>query len=318
MRISQDMILAFKRATKIAIYTHINTDGDAIGSSCALKIALEKLGKNVDIFCDSRIPRNLLFLKGVENINVPKFKDYDLAVSLDANDSSRLGKYEKEFLKKRNSIQIDHHVNNPNFGKYNFVVESASSVGFLVSKVIEELGVEFDDEIARCLLTAVLSDTGGLRFENTDKETVTMVAQLVKRTNIQFFDIMGRIFESEEMGFHEIYKIAMNNTRFFADNKIAMISLRKKDYDRAKINFDDVKNLSRIGTELADVKITIVISESEENVFHVSFRSRGGYDVRQCATVFGGGGHKVSAGCKIFGNFESAYERLLKSAMDIL
>ena len=305
-------ILKYK---SVAIFSHINTDMDAIGSSLALCKALTTLGLVVNVFSDSRIPENFNFMPYIEIINKKTINNYDLAISLDSPLTTRLGKYENDFLKIKNSINIDHHMDNNSFAKFNYVAPDESSVSYLVGLLIEYLNIDFTDEIAICLLAGIITDTGGFKYSNTTPDTINFVAKLLKLTNIKISDIMHQIFECNSIKYHEIYKRAINSAKFYADNKLVIITIRNKDYIEVGINPEDVYGLTEIGTSLKDVLITIVISEKKPGEFNVSFRGRG-IDVRVCAAKFGGGGHKVASGCRLYGNYETVYEKLLKCALD--
>ena len=305
-------ILKYKN---IAIFSHINTDMDAIGSSLALYHALTMLGKNVNVFSDSKIPENFYFLPNINIVNDKNIDKYDLVIGLDSPNTSRFGVYEKLFLKSKFSINIDHHMDNTSYANLNYVDKDESSTSYLIGKLIEKFDLKFTDEIATCILAGIITDTGGFKYSNTTTNTMNFVAKLLSCTNIKLSDIMHTIYENNTISYHNIYKKAMNNVKFYADNKILITFLRYNDYIEAGINPDDVYSITEIGTSLKDVLITIVISEKKVGEFNVSFRGRG-VDVRVCAAKFGGGGHKVASGCRLYGNFETVYEKLLKSALD--
>ena len=134
-----------------AIFTHINTDGDALGSSFGFYGVLKNMGKNVDLFCESGIPKNLDILHVEKVLNKKTQKMYDVAISLDVGESDRMGIYEKTFYTIKQTVQIDHHLNNPNFAQLNFVNPEASSTCEFLYQLLIDLGFEIDKNIAEIM-----------------------------------------------------------------------------------------------------------------------------------------------------------------------
>lgn len=311
----EEIFDAINRSKNIALFGHINTDGDALGSLLALKFLLENMGKSVDFYSDTDIPDYLDFLPDVNKLNQKNCDSYDLAIALDTF-SDRMGIYEKAFYKIKNSVLIDHHTGNENFAKVNWIDPKASSVCFMLYKLADNLKLTITKDVALCLISGILTDTGGLRFSNTDSDTVLAFSKLIDICDMPLYKINKYLFENKSKTYFDVYKRAIQNTEFYGANKIVFIYLKLSDFKELNADYRSVNNLSRIGTELKESGITIVMSESKPNEFHVSLRSNGQYDVRKCAEIFGGGGHVVAAGCKIYGDFETCKERLLKTAMD--
>lgn len=311
-----DSILKEMRsAQNIAVFGHINTDGDSVGACLGLKYFLEGMGKNVDIFCDSIIPDQLTFLPDIDTFNKKNHTKYDLSIAVDTF-QDRLGKFEKDFFNAKKTILIDHHVGNANFANINLIEPTTSSVCAMLFALIKYSGTKFSNKLATVLLTGILTDTGGLKFSNTSSQTLSAVAELSKYSDLSMGQLNKYLFSSQSHGYFEIFKKAIYNTEFYHNNKLVFIHLSESDFLEAKIDFRNVKDLAKIGTDLKDTVVTIVVSESKKNEYQVSFRSNGEVDVRKCAEVFGGGGHKMASGCKVFGRYESIKEKLIKAATD--
>ena len=313
---NEDLKNVIESNQNFVIYTHINTDGDALGSSFGFYRVLKQLGKNVDLFIDSPVPSSLSFLGIEEVLNKKTISKYDVVFSLDSGESDRLGKYEKDFYAVPNSVQIDHHRNNPNFAKLNFVSPDTSSTCEYIYKLIGEMGYKIDEKTAVCFLTGIMTDTGGLRFSNATKETLFTVYDIVAKYNIDLSEIMSQIFETMDQETFVTYKYAINNTKFFDENKIAMIIVDNKFLTGNNIPLSATKMLTRIGTEIKDVFYTVAIVEEKPNEYKVSFRGRKGKSVESCARALGGGGHLYAAGCKLYGNIETVKEKILKAIRD--
>lgn len=314
--ISSEIVKEFNDIKTVSIFTHINTDGDAIGSAFCFYEYFKGLGKEVNVYCDSDLPEMLEFLNVKELINKNNNYKTDLSIAVDCNDSARIGRFEKDFYNAKKTIQFDHHPGNPSFAKYNLVNSNMSSTCELLYTFFTDNNLEITKEMARFLLVGILTDTGGLRFSCTSNCTLKIVAEIVDKYDLKIYEFMSNIFETQSHKNFIALSYAYNNAKFYEDNKIVLITIPYEFYKENGIQPNQIINLTKIATELKDTVVSAVISEEKKNVCKVSFRSHKGYDVRNCAMVFGGGGHKAASGCKIFGNIESTAEKVLKSMMD--
>jgi DHH family. len=199
--IVNDILNIINSAQKIYISTHIMPDGDCIGSSLALYIALKRVGKNVKVILDDEIPLHYRFLPYYEEIISPDICENDspdLFITLDNNDIERLGRSKNIFFKAPNSLCIDHHpLGKVMFSKFNYVDTNASATAEIVYVIIKSLSVEIDKDIANCLLTAIIADTGGFKFDNVTPYTLNISADLlasgadIKKINEIIFDKMS-------------------------------------------------------------------------------------------------------------------------------
>lgn len=302
-----------EKANSIAIFTHINADGDAIGSAFALYYYLKKLNKKVDVFTETQtLPNQLVFLNIGNQINKTTCKNYDLHISVDANTPDMLGKMKQKFLMQSNSIQFDHHPNNPLFAAVNNVETNVSSASEIVARFLLENNIKIDQQMAEILLSGIITDSGGFKFSCTTNKTMEIVFKLLNETGISLSYVMRKLFESETLDSFKLQKQAYNNTEFLFDGKACIVVIDNEFYAKTKIDPNSCKFLTRIGTEIGDVCITAVLSEVEPRVTRVSFRSRGKYRASNCASKFGGGGHPEAAGCKIFGPLSQTIEKIKK------
>jgi phosphoesterase RecJ-like protein len=201
-----EIVGVLKKADNIAIFTHISVDGDGLGSSLALGLALKKLHKKVVVFLEESIPEIYSFLPGSSLVELydeslapyvagqVKASSDIVAVALDTGDFDRLGKRADLFNKAQIRINIDHHATNPGFADYNFIKPEASAVGEIVFEMIWKIGVDIDQDIAVCLYTAITTDTGGFRYSNTTPLTHRIASDLVGR-GINVADISQKVFD---------------------------------------------------------------------------------------------------------------------------
>lgn len=303
-------------ANKVAIFTHANVDGDAIGSAFAFYFYLKGLNKQVDVFTKTTIPSQLRFLGVEDKLNKKTCNKYDLAIAVDCATLDMMNTYSEEFFKVEDKIVFDHHASNSHYANLNIVDPVSSSACELIAEFFIQNNVELTNQIATFLLAGIITDSGGFRFSCTSKRTMEIVGKLISDYDIEISTVMASIFESEEPSYLDLYREAINNTKLMFDNKVAIITIPNKFYQSTGIDPNSAKNLTRIGTEIKGVLVTALIAEVEPNLSKVSFRSRLGYDCSECAKVFGGGGHKQASGCKIYGNLYDTTERVIKSITD--
>lgn len=289
-----------KSSNTIAITTHINTDGDAIGSTLGLYHYLKNIGKQVDVFIDSVIPENLKFLNCIDIINDRKYKNYDLLIALDANDEFRLGNNRPLFYKYKNqSLLIDHHtVGSTNFCKIN-IVENASSTCEIIANFLFYIGAEITEDVAKCLLVGTYTDTGKLSYNSATPNTFNTIAEILRKSGVNIDKVTYPLYNSVTQKEFEVRKLGYSRVEFLEDNQIAVICLSYEDIKGLDIELFMTKSLLDIAMPLKTVKIVALITEFTPNTVYCSFRTKGELSARKLAEFYGGNGHPQAAGCKI-------------------
>ena len=179
-RYQQDEVLsAVLSAGSVLLFGHVNPDGDTVGSVLALKLGLEKLGKQVSVFCQDKIPGTLGMLKGVDEFQHATEQRFDLLICVDVSDQSRMGACQALLQQADRTAQIDHHGTNPCYTQVNSVDEDAPATGLLIKEQLDVLGVATDKDIAMCLYAAIATDTGNFAFKSTNAEAFAVMAQLM-------------------------------------------------------------------------------------------------------------------------------------------
>lgn len=316
MKISKGVIDLINNSNKVAIYTHVRPDADCLGSACALKMALEQMGKEADIFCDSEIPGNYVFIKYINKINHPQLMEYDTAIAVDCSDSGRLGKYITFFNNIEHTINIDHHKTTESFADVNFV-RTVGSTGEILYYLLKQLKITFDKDIATALYSAVASDTGCFLHSNTTSDTHKIASSLLKH-NIDLAKANYYLFKRRSLGQIKLQQIGLNHLRLFAENKVAIMYLEAKNFKECNIGTNESFGLVDMCINIEKVEIGILISEIKPNLFAVSIRGKGNVDVSKLAEVFGGGGHENAAGCNIFGTCHTVINKLVRASKKIL
>ena len=313
-----EVIKVLNEAHNISIYTHINTDCDALGSALALKEAMNGLGKNVDIYIHSNFPVSFQFYGDLSFINQKTIEGkYDLAVCVDCASEARLGKYKFVYRKGiRKTLNIDHHSANELFCKVNYI-KQASSTAEILFEILDTMKIRFTETMCKNLLSGIMTDTGKFSHGATAK-TMVIVSKLLRFGKIKIEDVSVPLFNSMTMDSFELLKRVYEKIEFFADNKLAAIVLSRRDFIDTNTTLDDTDPFPDVLLQIKDVQFGILASEDDKGYFRVSFRSKGDISARAVAETFGGGGHPNASGCKIFGSFDDVKEQLIQNTLQTL
>lgn len=314
--IFDEILTKINQSKKIAIFSHINPDGDAIGSSVALKLVLEKTGKMVDIFIPEPIDNNYNVLGANLHLNKKLFQNYDLAVGLDSPSSKRFSVFENVFKSVDNSINIDHHIGNSNYANLNYIDDEASSVCEIIFKIFKYWKVEISKEIATCLYAGISTDTGRFLHSNSKPETLLFASELAK-LGANITDVNYFLFEKISIEEINLTKIALNKLELFENGQIAFVGLTKTDFNLTHTISQQTFRLPDLLNGIDTVKIAIVMSENKNNEFMVSIRSRDEF-AQKVAIRFGGGGHPNAAGCRIFTSLNNAKNSIIRASVEVL
>jgi len=299
-----------KSAERIAIFAHAKTDGDAVGASLALFYYCKSQKKEVSVHIDSDIPQNLNFLDGVSVINKGAINKGDLAIVVDCADVDRLGRNRFKLSKFKTVINVDHH-DNANFGHLRYIKPEYSSTCELIYDLFCQFGEEVTPLLARYLVCGILTDTGGLRFSNVTSETLIKVAKLLQTCNANINDFMGPLFSSITPEMFNLKKYAFENIKLIDNGKIAIITIQHQTLTDLGVMLTDTKVVLEIGLSLANNLVMVAITEGEPGVNYVSFRTKNrNIDGSSMAAQFGGGGHKMASGCKLYCSISEAEEKV--------
>ncbi len=286
-------------ANTIAVATHINVDGDAMGSALGMYNHLKNIGKNVDIFIDSVIPENLKTLPGVEEINNKKYKTYDLLICMDAADEFRLG-MNKDLVHEYElkSIQFDHHEVNTRYAKTN-VVAVMSSASELLADYLFFTDSMITPEMARCIITGMYTDTGKLSFSSVTPKTFAVISRLLEESGINIETVTFPLYNSVTKKEFEVRKLGYSKIEFYDNDSIAIVALSYEDISQLDIELFMTKSLVDLALPLKEVKVVALMTEFTPNTAFCSFRTKGDVSAKRLAMVYGGNGHPNAAGCRI-------------------
>ena len=295
-----------KNANTIAILVHENPDGDAIGSATAMHLALKQLGKDSDVIIPE-YPKEFEFLPGAEDIiKESSVESYDLVLTLDCATVKLLNGCTKYFENAKTKIAIDHHSSNTMFADYNYVDQEAPACAQLLLVVFSYFKIEVNKEIGTCILTGIITDTGGFKYEGVTAETFRFVAGLCEK-GIKVSKVYQKVFASKTRAKFDLHRIALNRVEFLENGKIAFTYITKKDEEQV-----GAKN-GENGREVEGVEVSVFLRETDKGI-KVSLRSKEYVDVSKIAMIFGGGGHVRAAACKMQnGTIEQIKNQLVNS-----
>lgn len=297
------------KAKDIVILTHESPDGDAVGSALAMYLTLQKMNKNVDVIIPE-YSNVFSFLPGAEQIKKEgKEEPYDLAISVDVTGIKRLNGFSKYFENAKTKIQIDHHEVNDMFADYNFVNPASPACAQILILVIEQLGIEIDKQIGTCLLTGIITDTGGFKYEGVSAETFEFASWLLNK-GVNVSDIYKRVLQVKTRANFELRKLIMDRMEFICDNKVTFSYMKLEDEEKVNAMPGDHEGLVEVGRDIEGVEVSIFIREIE-NGYKVSLRSNNYVNVSDVALPFHGGGHIRAAGCTIQGDLQQVKTKIV-------
>lgn len=297
-------ILALRR---FLITTHVNPDGDGIGSELALARFLRKLGKEARIVNHSATPANYEFLdREKEIILFTPERDReiilgaDVILVVDTNQPERLRSMEP-FVQQSSAVKIviDHHLDADAFAHQYLIDEDATSTGEIVYRLLEAINPNlFDRDIAVALYTAIMTDTGSFRFPRTDAETHTITAHLIE-LGVDPTEIFSQVYESWSLGRMQLLGRALASMQTAYDGKLAYLVCTQEMFNETGSNEVETDNFTNYPMSVKGVEVGILINELENGV-KISFRSKGDIPINKLANEFGGGGHKNAAGARLY------------------
>lgn len=295
------------------ILPHKSPDGDAIGSSVALKKALENNGKKGYIVLDDDIPLNLQFLS-VEKYSLKAFNQLvhqaEVVITIDSSDVTRFNE-RSALLENRTVLNIDHHVTNTKYGDINFV-KDASSVGELIYELLNALDYSIDRSVANAIYVAISTDTGSFKYSNTSKETFKIASDL--RDQLDFERITRELYQKVLLDDVLLKNKVLSTLKVYKE-KVGIVYLTNEMIKTLTLENPDTDGIVEEVRNINGISVAIFIKQEAEDLFKVSFRSKLDFDVSALALEFNGGGHPKAAGCTMNGPIDQIID-LLVSKID--
>lgn len=289
-----------RNAGSILVLTHMHPDGDALGSMSALAGAAQAVGKRVCLLVPEDFPQQYGYLLDDLSIAAPDrlselSEKHDLIVVVDTCAFSQLVGLEEALTNLRKKIiVIDHHATNDDLGSERWIDTSASAAGVMIGRLLAKLDWPVTAYVAEAMATAMLTDTGWLRFSNTNPEALRMMADWVA-AGVRMEVLYRRIFQADRPERLRLMGRAMERLELFGNDQLAVMTIRKEDFQQTGANQNETENLINESLRIKTVEAAVIFVEQEGQV-RVSLRSRGMVNVAEVAKRFGGGGHVRAAG----------------------
>ena len=311
---------ALTSSQSLLIATHVNPDGDAIGSILALRCLLESLGKQrITCACADPVPRIYAWLPGADTIQDTLSDEfpYDTVVILDASRRERVGDLANHMDGQATVVVIDHHLEKAPEGDLNFVDPTYSSTGEIVLELFDEMQKPLEREAAECVYVALVTDTGGFRFNNTTARTHRAAARLYE-TGIDASAINARLFETYSLARLRLLQCLLNTVEFHERQRVALSHISLADMASTNATNEDIEGMVNVTRNVEGVEVAIFLREMDPTTTKVSFRSRAAVNSAELAQHFGGGGHAAAAGATLALPLERAGQEVLSHVCEVL
>ncbi len=305
-----------QKGDNFAVVSHINPDGDSIGSLAAMSALLAGLEKQHVVYLHDKVPDKYLFL--LEGLPITRdMADVKpgLLLALDCSDLSRLGKLQEReddlFI-----INIDHHVSNTRYGRINLVDPVAAATGEIIYRLAVLLKAKIDQKVARALYTSISTDTGSFKYENTTGQTFQVMADLMQ-TGFHLREVSLRVFDETSLSSICLLREGLKSLGVSSDGKIASLTVTDETVAACEAMEEDLEGLINHAVNIRGVEVGLLFRQKEAGEIKVGFRSKR-VDVSKIAASFGGGGHAKAAGCSLDGNLEEARKQVMDRVYDVL
>lgn len=306
-----EILVEIKKAENIAIMAHEAPDGDSIGSSLAMCLALKDMGKNAVVLMKDEFPENFSYLPGREYIkDEAEIENYDMSIVLDCPNIKRINnEFIEIFENSRVTVQIDHHNKNDMFADYNVVNHVSPATAQILVSSFQYLNIDITKDIATCLLTGVITDTNGFRNSNVTIESFEFASWTLEK-GLNLSKIYKQSMLTMSRSKFEAQKLAMNRMEFFEDGKISFTYMTKADDKALDLKAGEHDGIVEIGKSIEGVEVSIFLYEKEKG-YKASLRSNEYVNVSEVCLTFGGGGHIKASGATMNMPFEEAKSAII-------
>lgn len=310
MQTLQEIATILKGIKSAVIFTHTRPDGDAIGSGLALYYALSRLGVSCEICNDCDIPDKFRFLPGEKLFTKTPSLSAEAYIAVDSAEPKRLGMLESVFSRagKRITINIDHHISNTRYAKYNYVRACAANCRN-VAELISLLGVAADKTIADALMLGLVTDSGNFSHSDVDGDFFRTAGALAD-VGADIDTITYHTFRRQSKARAGLFAATMSEIRYLLEDRLAIVVVRRETLEKFGADQSATEGFVDFPLSVDGVEVAVSMMEVKFRQYKLSLRSKGRANVNAIASVFGGGGHVFASGCMLFGEEEEVIDRL--------
>jgi phosphoesterase RecJ-like protein len=305
---------------RFRVVSHVNPDGDAVGSLLAMRELLLGLGKRkIDCVLEGGAPYGYQWLPGADHVLTENDADddFDTLIYLDCSCPSRAGKAAPADLGDAAVVVIDHHLEDSPCGDVNFVDATYAATGEMIVDLFEHLDVPLTDDGALCAYVAIATDTGGFRFSNTTARTHRLAARLVD-CGLPVSELSERLFENMTLGKFNLMARVLGSAVISDDGRVVALEVREKDLEELGATSADMDGIINYPRHVETVEVAIIFKEISPTATKISVRSRETFNAADFCKQFNGGGHAAAAGALIEASVEEARTLILKQITAIL
>ncbi len=296
-------------AKRVLLTSHVRPDGDAVSSVLSLGLALQEIGKNVQMVLSDGVSSDARHLKGTELIVKKSTAPVDLVITLDAAAQDRCGAALSDFPKV--DLNIDHHITNTRFGALNLIDPAAVSTTAVLADSFPALGLPFTPAVIDALLNGMITDTLGFRTSNMTPKAMRIAADLMEK-GADLPALYERALLRRSFTAMRYWGAGLSTLQ--RDDGLVWATLSLADRNATGYPGNDDAELVSNVSMIEGAAITVLFIEQADNQVKVSWRSQGGHDVAQLAAQFGGGGHVAAAGAVLTGSLAEVQERVLQAS----
>lgn len=314
----EDQLAAAKhfieRHDDFLVVSHIYPDGDAASSTFAMGWILKHLNKRFTMINEGALPHKFDYLWGSDIItdysSMPPDRTFDHVIALDCADYARIGKVQQLFNERMVMLNIDHHPTNDYFGTVHLIKTDAAATAEVLYDLAEKLQIPWTFELANCIYTGILTDTGGFRYSNTSPRIMQMAANLLQY-GVSGHQLAEELLEKLTFSHIFLLKRVLSTLSFSPDNRIGWVSVTMEDIEQTKASNEDLEGLVNYPRNVEGVEVGILFKEIDKERVKVSLRSTGKVDVSAIAQELGGGGHIRAAGCTVAGALSDVIDQVV-------
>lgn len=334
MKILDRIAQTIEKNNKFLIIAHNNLDGDSFGSGLALGLALKNMGKDANFLLKTPIPERYNFLPGIKEITtkIQDSKKYSVLFVLDTAGWDQIEGVDPSLFKNYTIINIDHHIDNLKFGSINWIDTRASAVGEQIYKLLTKLKIPITKEIASCIYTAILTDTGCFQFSNTTSDTYEIASKLLQKGALPSY-VSEKIYERMPFRRLKLFQYALSSLKIGHNKKIIWMWVTQAMLKKSGAKREDTEGFIDYLKAVEGIKVAVIFKEEpvkneispappycfRRGWVRVTLRSKDSkIFVNQIAHKFNGGGHPAAAGCTVQGTKKEVEKRVIEAIESII
>jgi phosphoesterase RecJ-like protein len=320
----QQILAALSRSKRVLVTTHVRPDGDALGTSAAIVLGMRQKGIAAEVLLLSHLPTKYAFIFNDNDIvhhDAEKgwpaalvLENFDALLVVDTGTWSQLpGLRERVENWRVPKLVVDHHLTQEDWADAKLVVTDAAAAGEIAAELLDQWGVRIDKPMASALFVAITSDTGWFQFSNTRPYTLRLAARLME-AGVDTDQLYQLIYQNERAERIALQTRAQQSLELLLDGRLAVMRVRKQDFEETRANVPDTENLINIPLQIRTVEVSVLLTEPRDfGPVRVSLRSKGHVDVARFAEQFGGGGHARASGLKIDKPLQEAHDMVISA-----